>query len=306
MVYWTSTHSVTSVARGLLGWIGRGSRLVAAVLMVLAWMGSSSAPLYAQFAHIDPLFFSKGHGGANPLPQILTVTSTGAPIGFKTSASTSTGGDWLAVSTTEDCCMTPAPVSVIVNANAALAAGSLLRSGRVHRWRYFAGCERDSCGYALGRSGVRPHSGASEFLHEARRQTTVPGYADRERWLRNVELEVDRKHFQWGQLFDCVGPDRDCPDEDHAWGLAGEPAKWGHNGGSLHRPTAVPGCGQHRDRTRKRVSGRRQSRSDEPSKLRENASRCPIDPIGWGNQSLAGEYDQRRLWRLRERKHRLR
>ena len=97
--------------------------------MVLAWMGSSSAPLYAQFAHIDPLFFSKGHGGANPLPQILTVTSTGAPIGFKASASTSTGGDWLAVSTTEDCCMTPAPVSVIVNASAALAAGSY--SGQV-------------------------------------------------------------------------------------------------------------------------------------------------------------------------------
>ena len=129
-MYRTSTHLVTNVARALLGWTGRGSRLVATVLMVLAWMGSLSAPLYAQgFAHIDPLFFSKGYGGANPLPQVLTVTSSGAPIGFTASASTSTGGDWLTVSTTEDCCMTPAPVSVLVNASAALAAGSY--SGQV-------------------------------------------------------------------------------------------------------------------------------------------------------------------------------
>ena len=129
-MYWTSTRSVTVVVRGLRGWTGRGSRLVPAVLMVLAWMGSLSAPLYAQqFAHIDPLFFSKGYGGANPLPQVLTVTSTGSAIEFNASASTSTGGDWLAVSTTGDCCMTPAPVSVTVTPSAALAAGSY--SGQV-------------------------------------------------------------------------------------------------------------------------------------------------------------------------------
>src|ERR1019366_2575683 len=38
-------------------------------------------------------------------------------------------GDWLAVSPTEDCCITPAPVSVIVSASAALAVGSY--SGQV-------------------------------------------------------------------------------------------------------------------------------------------------------------------------------
>jgi hypothetical protein len=82
--------------------------------MVLAWMGSLSAPLSAQrFAHIDQLFFSKGYGGANPLPQTLTVTSTGSTFDFSASASTSSGGDWLALSPTEDCCITPAPVSVI-------------------------------------------------------------------------------------------------------------------------------------------------------------------------------------------------
>jgi uncharacterized repeat protein (TIGR01451 family) len=118
------------VMRGLIEWNGRGSRLVAGVLMGLAWMGSLSAPLYAQqFAHIDQLFFSKGYGGPNPLPQVLTVTSTGAAFGFTASAGTSTGGDWLAVSPTGDCCTTPARVSVIVNADAALAVGSY--SGKV-------------------------------------------------------------------------------------------------------------------------------------------------------------------------------
>src|SRR5450631_3870035 len=107
--------------RGLIEWTGRGSRLLAGVLMALAWMGSLSAPLYAQeFAHIDQLFFSKGYGGANPLPQVLTVTSTGPAFGFNASASTSTGGDWLAVSPTLDCCMTPAQVSVMVNAGASV------------------------------------------------------------------------------------------------------------------------------------------------------------------------------------------
>jgi hypothetical protein len=93
-------------------------------------MGSLSAPLYAQqFTHIDPLFFSKVYGGANPLPQVLTVTSNGAPIAFNASASTSTGGDWLAVSTTGDCCVTPSLVSVFVNENASLAVGNY--SGQV-------------------------------------------------------------------------------------------------------------------------------------------------------------------------------
>jgi hypothetical protein len=98
--------------------------------MLWAWMGSLSMPLRAQqFAHVDPLFFSKGYGGADPLPQVLAVTSTGSPIHFNVLASTSTGDHWLAVSTTGDCCVTPDPVSVTVNPSAALAAGSY--SGQV-------------------------------------------------------------------------------------------------------------------------------------------------------------------------------
>src|ERR1035437_2662281 len=118
-------HPGTNVMRDLIEWTGRGSRRVAAVLIVLGWMGSLSASLHAQpFSHIDQMFFSKGYGGANPLPQVLTVTSTGSDFGFTASAGTSSGGDWLAVSPTGDCCMTPAAVSVIVSASAALAVGS--------------------------------------------------------------------------------------------------------------------------------------------------------------------------------------
>jgi hypothetical protein len=161
----------TNIMRGLIEWAGRGSRLVAGLLMGLAWMGSLSAPLYAQeFAHIDQLFFSKGYGGADPLLQVLTVTSNGPAFGFNASASTSTGGDWLTVSPSGDCCMTPAPLSVI---------GNLLRPDRVHRRRYFAYCQSDSGGCALRWSGVRQDSGSTELLHEARGSAILPGNADR-------------------------------------------------------------------------------------------------------------------------------
>ena len=119
-----------NVMRRLIEWTGRGSRLAGAVFMLSAWMGLLSAPLYAQrFAPIDQIFFSKVYGGANPVPQVLTVTSAGSGFGFSASASTSSGGDWLAVAPSEDCCVTPAPVSVMVSDGATLAVGSY--SGQV-------------------------------------------------------------------------------------------------------------------------------------------------------------------------------
>src|ERR1035438_6121364 len=120
----------TNNMRRLLRFAERAPRLLVAASMVLAWMGLLSAPLYAQrFAPIDQIYFSKGYGGANPVPQVLTVTSTGSAFGFSASASTSSGGDWLAVAPSEDCCITPAPVSVMVSAGATLAVGSY--SGQV-------------------------------------------------------------------------------------------------------------------------------------------------------------------------------
>src|ERR1035441_7696169 len=118
-------HPGANIMRDLIEWTGRGSRRVAAVFIVLAWMGSLSVSLHAQqFSHIDQIFFSKGYGGANPLPQVLTVTSTGSGFGFHASTSSSGGAAWRACSPTGEGCRPPAPVRGSGSASAALAAGS--------------------------------------------------------------------------------------------------------------------------------------------------------------------------------------
>src|SRR5947209_16657943 len=84
-----------------------------------------SASLQAQtFKPIAPLVFTKTFGGANPLPQLLTVSSTGAAFGYNASASTSTGGNWLAIFPNGFCCTTPYNHQVVVNPAVDLAAGT--------------------------------------------------------------------------------------------------------------------------------------------------------------------------------------
>src|SRR5262249_44641916 len=92
-------------------------------------MGALPLDAQQQFVHIDALSFTKPFGGANPLPQVLSVTSTGTAFTFTAAASTSNGGNWLSVSPSGFCCTTPATIRVIVNAAAALAAGNY--SGQV-------------------------------------------------------------------------------------------------------------------------------------------------------------------------------
>jgi len=57
-------------------------------------------------------------GGANPLPQILTVgSSDNSSIRFTPVANTGTGGAWLSVSPNNNgCCFSPFPLTVSVNA----------------------------------------------------------------------------------------------------------------------------------------------------------------------------------------------
>jgi hypothetical protein len=64
-------------------------------------------------------------GGANPLPQIVTITSTtSSAISFTQAVSTTSGGAWLSVSPCNPySCTTPYPVTVGVSA-AGLAAGT--------------------------------------------------------------------------------------------------------------------------------------------------------------------------------------
>ncbi|MDX1981068.1 MAG: hypothetical protein SFV51_12425, partial [Bryobacteraceae bacterium] len=99
-----------------------------AVILFGATLGLLSMPLNAQvFANIPPLAFTKPFGGANPLPQILTVASVGASFSFTTTVTTSSGGDWLSVSNTNgnSCfsCPTPFAKTVTVNSAATLASG---------------------------------------------------------------------------------------------------------------------------------------------------------------------------------------
>jgi len=89
-----------------------------------------SASVQAQtFKPIAPLVFTKTFGGADPLPQLLTVSSTGAAFGYGASATTSTGGTWLSVLRSGNCCVTPNSNQVIVHPAVDLPAGTY--SGQV-------------------------------------------------------------------------------------------------------------------------------------------------------------------------------
>ena len=80
------------------------------------------------FAQIDPLNFSKTFAGANPLPQVITIPSTGTNFDFSASVQNSTGGAWLQISPSNFGCCTPTPQAVTVSANPAitLAAGTYM------------------------------------------------------------------------------------------------------------------------------------------------------------------------------------
>ncbi len=78
----------------------------------------------AVFTQVNPIAFTMPFGGANPLPQTLTVATTdNSTIRFSVTAVTAKGGNWLSTSPTGNgCCFTPLPVAVSVNAGT-LAAG---------------------------------------------------------------------------------------------------------------------------------------------------------------------------------------
>jgi hypothetical protein len=76
------------------------------------------------FGQLNGIDFTMPRAGANPLPQVLTVTSTGTAFDFSAYASTATGGNWLTVSPNGSvCCQIPRTLTVTVNAPPTLAAG---------------------------------------------------------------------------------------------------------------------------------------------------------------------------------------
>jgi len=79
----------------------------------------------AVFTQVNPVSFVMPFGGANPLPQVLSIpASDGSAIRFNASAATSKGGGWLSISPSGNgCCFTSLPVRVSVNASS-LATGN--------------------------------------------------------------------------------------------------------------------------------------------------------------------------------------
>jgi hypothetical protein len=78
------------------------------------------------FTQLNPLNFVMPFGGANPLPQIMTVASNdpATTLRFTPTAVTGTGGNWLSVSPNNlACCYTPNPLAVSISASS-LKAGT--------------------------------------------------------------------------------------------------------------------------------------------------------------------------------------
>jgi hypothetical protein len=77
------------------------------------------------FLQVNPVSFTMPFGGANPLPQVVTVaTSDNTTARFSASVATSQGGNWLSISPSgSGCCNTPLALTVSVNGSG-LAAGS--------------------------------------------------------------------------------------------------------------------------------------------------------------------------------------
>jgi hypothetical protein len=77
------------------------------------------------FVQANPISFNIPFSGANPLPQIVNVASTGTSFTFNAVAVNAQGGNWLQVSPSGvRCCNTPEAMTVTVANASALAAGT--------------------------------------------------------------------------------------------------------------------------------------------------------------------------------------
>jgi len=77
------------------------------------------------FTQVNPISFVMSFGGANPLPQVISIpTNDNTSARFSASAATSKGGNWLSISPSGGgCCFTSLPIRVSINGSS-LAAGN--------------------------------------------------------------------------------------------------------------------------------------------------------------------------------------
>lgn len=78
------------------------------------------------FSQVNPISFTKVFGGANPLPQVLTIATPGTAFNYFVSSSTATGGSWLTATTATSCvlCLTPNTIVAAITAIVTLPVGS--------------------------------------------------------------------------------------------------------------------------------------------------------------------------------------
>jgi hypothetical protein len=79
------------------------------------------------FYQSNPLSFTMTQGGANPLPQVLTLASTGTSFNYSAVVANSTGGSWLSINPSNyGCCGigTPNNITASVSVPPTLAAGT--------------------------------------------------------------------------------------------------------------------------------------------------------------------------------------
>jgi hypothetical protein len=103
-------------------------------LLFQAQGASITVPITVQvgpnFEQINPIAFTMIQAGADPLPQNITVQITSGVAAFQVSSDTATGGNWLTVSPTGNCCDSPKTLEVSVVAPVTMAAG--VYTGEIH------------------------------------------------------------------------------------------------------------------------------------------------------------------------------
>jgi Viral BACON domain len=79
------------------------------------------------FNQVNPISFTMPVGGANPLPQNITIATTGSSVNFYQASSAATGGNWLSVPNCNNAdypCATPNQFAVNVQNASTLPAGT--------------------------------------------------------------------------------------------------------------------------------------------------------------------------------------
>ena len=104
------------------------------IVLVSAGWSSLSLSLRAQsFEAIPPLLFTMPVGSPGPLPQLVTVATTGKNFDIVWTASTNSGGNWLAPSPNGNA--TPQPITVSVVKVSSLAAGTYTGQLTFQQWQ---------------------------------------------------------------------------------------------------------------------------------------------------------------------------